>query len=150
MLLIFFSNYSLFTFSAHYEIPRFSYCVKNSFHVKNILLFCRFVILCGRQLESVYLHIIIHGKEIQARIANLKKRNAVISLLRYSWTKYRTRLDTALDLSRTAYRPYESIRLCCIIGYEFSLLRQWYSTFLFRVPPDIISLQLCTPKVVGV
>jgi hypothetical protein len=26
---------------------------------------------------------------------------------------------------------------------------QWYSTFFVRVPPDIISLQLCTPKVVG-
>jgi hypothetical protein len=30
------------------------------------------------------------------------------------------------------------------------LLDQWYSTFFVRVPPDIISLQLCTPKVVGV
>jgi hypothetical protein len=29
-------------------------------------------------------------------------------------------------------------------------LDQWYSTFFVRVPPDIISLQLCTPKVVGV
>jgi hypothetical protein len=29
-------------------------------------------------------------------------------------------------------------------------LVQWYSTFFLRVPPDIISLQLCTPKVVGV
>jgi len=28
-------------------------------------------------------------------------------------------------------------------------LDQWYSTFFVRVPPDIISLQLCTPKVVG-
>jgi hypothetical protein len=28
-------------------------------------------------------------------------------------------------------------------------LEQWYSTFFVRVPPDIISLQLCTPKVVG-
>jgi hypothetical protein len=28
-------------------------------------------------------------------------------------------------------------------------LQQWYSTFFVRVPPDIISLQLCTPKVVG-
>jgi hypothetical protein len=26
---------------------------------------------------------------------------------------------------------------------------QWYSTFFVLVPPDIISLQLCTPKVVG-
>jgi hypothetical protein len=29
-------------------------------------------------------------------------------------------------------------------------LRQWYSIFFVRVPPDIISLQLCTPTVVGV
>jgi hypothetical protein len=29
-------------------------------------------------------------------------------------------------------------------------LAQWYSTFFVRVPPDIISLQLCTPTVVGV
>jgi hypothetical protein len=28
-------------------------------------------------------------------------------------------------------------------------LYQWYSTFFVRVPSDIISLQLCTPKVVG-
>jgi hypothetical protein len=28
-------------------------------------------------------------------------------------------------------------------------LEQWYSTFFVRVPPDIISLQLCTPRVVG-
>jgi hypothetical protein len=27
---------------------------------------------------------------------------------------------------------------------------QWYSTFFVRVPPDIISLQLRTLKVVGV
>jgi hypothetical protein len=26
---------------------------------------------------------------------------------------------------------------------------QWYSTFFVCIPPDIISLQLCTPKVVG-
>jgi hypothetical protein len=30
-----------------------------------------------------------------------------------------------------------------------SPLAQWYSTFFVRVPPDIISLQHCTPKVVG-
>jgi hypothetical protein len=29
-------------------------------------------------------------------------------------------------------------------------LAQWYSTIFIRVPPDIISLQLCTPKVFGV
>jgi hypothetical protein len=26
---------------------------------------------------------------------------------------------------------------------------QWYSAFFVHVPPDVISLQLCTPKVVG-
>jgi hypothetical protein len=31
-----------------------------------------------------------------------------------------------------------------------NLPSQWYSTFFVRVPPDIIYLQLCTPKVVGV
>jgi hypothetical protein len=34
--------------------------------------------------------------------------------------------------------------------YMIDHLAQWYSTFFVRVPPDIISLQLCTPKVVGV
>jgi hypothetical protein len=32
----------------------------------------------------------------------------------------------------------------------WTVLEQWYSTFFVRVPPDIISLQLDTPKVVGV
>jgi hypothetical protein len=31
-----------------------------------------------------------------------------------------------------------------------SLLRQWYPTFFVRVPPEVVSLQFCTPKVVGV
>jgi hypothetical protein len=34
--------------------------------------------------------------------------------------------------------------------YTFHSLEQWYSTFFVRVPPDIIFLQLCIPKVVGV
>jgi hypothetical protein len=33
-------------------------------------------------------------------------------------------------------------------GYR-GRLYQWYSTFFVRVPPDIISLQLFTPKVVS-
>jgi hypothetical protein len=37
-----------------------------------------------------------------------------------------------------------------LISYTWEDLDQWYSTFFVRVPPDIISLQLCTPKVVGV
>jgi hypothetical protein len=35
-------------------------------------------------------------------------------------------------------------------GCAIWALDQWYSTFFVRLPPDIISLQLCTPKVVGV
>jgi hypothetical protein len=34
-------------------------------------------------------------------------------------------------------------------GYGLDGLDQWYSAFLVRVPPDVISLQLCIPKVVG-
>jgi hypothetical protein len=34
--------------------------------------------------------------------------------------------------------------------HYINYLTQWYSTFFVRVPPDIISLQLFTPKVVGV
>jgi hypothetical protein len=26
----------------------------------------------------------------------------------------------------------------------------WFSTFIVRVPPDVISLQLCTPKLIGI
>jgi hypothetical protein len=33
-------------------------------------------------------------------------------------------------------------------GDQWYALRQWYSTFFVRIPPDKISLQLCTPKVV--
>jgi hypothetical protein len=39
---------------------------------------------------------------------------------------------------------YAITKLCL-----YNTLSQWYSTFFVRVPPDIISLQLCTPKVVG-
>jgi hypothetical protein len=31
----------------------------------------------------------------------------------------------------------------------YHVVEQRYSTFFVRVPPHIISLQLCTPKVVG-
>jgi hypothetical protein len=46
--------------------------------------------------------------------------------------------------------PKEEIRR--IIQAEetvLDIIDEWYSTFFVRVPPDIISLQLCTPKVVG-
>jgi hypothetical protein len=39
----------------------------------------------------------------------------------------------------------KEVFFCGIYGLD-----QWYSTFFVRVPPDIIYLQLCTPKVVGV
>jgi hypothetical protein len=36
-----------------------------------------------------------------------------------------------------------------ILFVNNGVLVQWYSTFFVRVPPHIISLQLCTLKVVG-
>jgi hypothetical protein len=40
--------------------------------------------------------------------------------------------------------------LCKVFVLDFVHgLDQWYSTFFVRVPPDIIYLQLYTPKVVG-
>jgi hypothetical protein len=39
------------------------------------------------------------------------------------------------------------------VGLQLSTpgsLEQWYSTFFDCLPPDIICLQLCTPKVAGV
>jgi hypothetical protein len=36
------------------------------------------------------------------------------------------------------------------VQQQTSAIDQWYSTFFVREPPDIISLKLCTPKVVGV
>jgi hypothetical protein len=51
---------------------------------------------------------------------------------------------------------FEELLLYGLFCYQFVsqavavyTLYQWYSTFFVRVPPDIISLQLCTPKVVG-
>jgi hypothetical protein len=124
MLLIFFSNYSLFTFSTHYEIPRSFHCVKDSFHVKNILFFCRFVMRCGRQLESVRLHIIIHGKEIQARIANFMRAETLLSCYCITcemndWTGLSINLVHHIDhMNRFSYAVY-------IVTYpEFASLRR--------------------------
>ena len=36
-----------------------------------------------------------------------------------------------------------------VTGMQLDALDQWYSTFFVRVPPDIMSFELCTPKVVG-
>jgi hypothetical protein len=41
------------------------------------------------------------------------------------------------------------ITVLILAGKKVSL-EQWYSTFFVRVPPDVVSLQLCTPKVVWV
>jgi hypothetical protein len=47
-------------------------------------------------------------------------------------------------------KTVETILLILIICNQFyntvSGLDQWYSTYFVRVPPDVISLQLCTPK----
>jgi hypothetical protein len=49
----------------------------------------------------------------------------------------------ALNLKRFGERALQ-------MDHNDNSLDQWYSTFFVRVPPDIISLQLCTPKVVRV
>jgi hypothetical protein len=46
-------------------------------------------------------------------------------------------------------RPLERPRHRWEDNIKMDLLEQWYSTFFVRIPPHIISLQLCTPKVVG-
>jgi hypothetical protein len=42
-------------------------------------------------------------------------------------------------------RSYTSLPPSALVPCSGTTLEQWYSTFFFRVPPDIISLQLCTP-----
>jgi hypothetical protein len=37
-----------------------------------------------------------------------------------------------------------------VTNEELDIFVLWYSTLLVRIPPDAISLQLCTPKIVGV
>jgi hypothetical protein len=62
------------------------------------------------------------------------------------------------NLSVIMYKRRGSVRIRVLTSVAYNqaqvewvllLLEQWYSTFFVRVPPDIISLQLCTPKVVG-
>jgi hypothetical protein len=43
---------------------------------------------------------------------------------------------------------FQTCKLLNFVVHD-SGLEQWYSTFFVRVPPHIISLQPCTPKVVG-
>jgi hypothetical protein len=52
-----------------------------------------------------------------------------------------SQIFTAASMKITAF--------CHIAPCNLVEVDQWYSTFFVRVPPDIISLQLCTPKVVG-
>jgi hypothetical protein len=61
-------------------------------------------------------------------------------------------LRPVLSLS-SRFECAATLRLPAVIeirGGEIYIVNMWYSTFFVRVPPDIISLQLCTPKVVGV
>jgi hypothetical protein len=48
------------------------------------------------------------------------------------------------------YPPRISVILEDGVVIFLHIIEQRYSTFFVRVPPDIIYLQLCTPKVVGV
>jgi hypothetical protein len=60
----------------------------------------------------------------------------------YEATNYAVFYSLLLYLSiRTKYSPHHLV--------SRHPLPQWYSTFFVHVPPDIISLQLRTPKVVG-
>jgi hypothetical protein len=39
---------------------------------------------------------------------------------------------------------------CTTFACQFEgTIEQWHSTFFVRLPPDVICLQLCTPKVIG-
>jgi hypothetical protein len=69
-------------------------------------------------------------------------------------------LPNLLLYTRQEHIKSEQGSILCA-GFAFAILEferskishtwdQWYSTFFVRVSPDIISLQLCTPKVVGV
>jgi hypothetical protein len=55
-------------------------------------------------------------------------------------------LDGSFYLNVTKIRTATALCVACSL-YR---LVQWYSTFFVRISPDIISLQLCTPKVVGI
>jgi hypothetical protein len=60
--------------------------------------------------------------------------------------------NACLGFENVSYKlQRERVGLITLRGLASSLntLDHWYSTFFVRVPPDIISLQLCTPKVVG-
>jgi hypothetical protein len=57
-----------------------------------------------------------------------------------------TNIDPGLGIRIVTYDNWAVFKR---IEVDLCGLVQWYSTFFVRVPPDIISLQLCTPKVVG-
>jgi hypothetical protein len=59
---------------------------------------------------------------------------------------YRDRTYSPCPL--TLYNTVVTTRITLTLKTVFCL-EQWYSTFFVRVPPDIIYLQFCTPKVVG-
>jgi hypothetical protein len=49
---------------------------------------------------------------------------------------------------KTENKPTPSLfRLFDTDAILWNHLEQWYSTFFVRLPSDVISLQLCTPKV---
>jgi hypothetical protein len=55
----------------------------------------------------------------------------------------------ALNYITFVAEVYRAVIYVIFVVDALRALNQWYSTFFVRVPPHIISLQLCTPKVVG-
>jgi hypothetical protein len=68
------------------------------------------------------------------------------------WYLYTNNKKTSVVVVRAeaiSKRTGKSLNKSVCYTAPVSLLEQRYSTFFVRVPPDIISLQLCNPKVIG-
>jgi hypothetical protein len=59
--------------------------------------------------------------------------------------KMNTPLDSQCASLWRAFHANTNLLPACYLSSTH--LEQWYSAFFVRVPPDIISIQLCTPKV---
>jgi hypothetical protein len=91
---------------------------------------------CWKSNPCPTAHSLVTITECKARLQNPRKHKA-------SWGghhNFSETLSTDLNLRTGIY----------VLNEASSSLDQWYSTVFVRVPPDIISLQLCTPKVVSV
>jgi hypothetical protein len=57
--------------------------------------------------------------------------------------------DSAFLVFMCAFLRFTNLQLPVLIS-TVGTIEQWYSNFFVCVPPDIISLQRCTPRLVGV